>query len=366
MAVIKAVSSKSSIGTAINYITKDEKTEEKLISGINCTPVTAIDEMKATKELWNKTSGRQYKHFVQSFSPNEKITPEKAHRIALELSQERFKQYEVIIATHKDKEHIHSHIIVNSVSFENGKKIQQSKADLQLMKNHSDKICRDQGLSICEKGQEISTYDIGKYKSLEKATQGSYKSYVFDTAMAVLNAKEQATSRDNFIKLMKQQGYETNWSDKRKYITFRDKDGNKVRNNNLEKTFKGEFGKEQLESEFDRNTQRKTYTINSERTASRIKPSETARIGEQSAQRSINDVERTMRGITERVKNLTSDGRAEQKARKRATAERVARSKERELEDYRKIEQQRNQLEESKRITERKYKNPDRGFDFER
>lgn len=64
MAVIKAVSSRASIGHAINYVTKDEKTEEKLISGIDCSPQTAIDEMKATKEIWHKTEGRQYKHYI--------------------------------------------------------------------------------------------------------------------------------------------------------------------------------------------------------------------------------------------------------------------------------------------------------------
>lgn len=96
MAIIKAVNSRACIGNAINYVTKEEKTNEKLISGIECNQYTAIDEMKATKDLWHKTEGRKYKHFIQSFSPDEKITPEQAHKIACDLVQDRFKGYEVL------------------------------------------------------------------------------------------------------------------------------------------------------------------------------------------------------------------------------------------------------------------------------
>lgn len=78
MAVIKAVSSKAGIGQAIDYVTKEEKTEEKLVSGLHCEAETAKEEMQATKELWEKTGGRTYKHFVQSYHKDEKITPEQA------------------------------------------------------------------------------------------------------------------------------------------------------------------------------------------------------------------------------------------------------------------------------------------------
>jgi len=241
-------------------IIEHKKTEEKLISGIDCNPNYAIDEMKATKAVWNKTEGRQYKHFVQSFSPEEQITPEQAHKIAFELAQNEFKGFEVLIATHKDSNHIHSHIIVNSVSHENGNKFQQSKNELQQMKDHSDELCALYDLSICEKSDKTATYSIGKYKAIERASKGEYKSYVFDTALAVDNAMLTATSRESFISSMKGQGYETEWSDNKKYITFTDKDGNKVRNSNLEKTFKIDCSKESLENGFckikgERNTQ---------------------------------------------------------------------------------------------------------------
>ena len=128
MAVIKAVSSKAGIGHAIDYVTKKEKTEEKLVSGLHCEPETVKEEMQATKELWGKTDGRTYKHYVQSYHEDEEITPEQAHKNAVELAEhtKAWKGHEVLIATHIDKGHIHTHFIVNSVNYENGHKLQWS------------------------------------------------------------------------------------------------------------------------------------------------------------------------------------------------------------------------------------------------
>ncbi|MGN2371992.1 relaxase/mobilization nuclease domain-containing protein, partial [Clostridium cagae] len=145
MAIIKVTNSKASIGKVINYVTKEEKTEDKLVSGINCTPETVLDEMKVTKEQFRKTDGRQYAHYIHSFKPGEQITHEKAHKLALELSEKQFKGYEVLVATHKDKDHIHSHIIVNSVSYEYGRKLHSSKKDLAEVKELSNKICEREG-----------------------------------------------------------------------------------------------------------------------------------------------------------------------------------------------------------------------------
>jgi len=110
MAVIKAVSSKAGIGQALDYVTKEEKTEDKLVSGLHCEPDTVKDEMQATKELWGKTGGRTYKHFVHSYHEDEHITPEQAHKNAIELAKgtEAWKGHEVLIATHIDRGHIHS------------------------------------------------------------------------------------------------------------------------------------------------------------------------------------------------------------------------------------------------------------------
>jgi hypothetical protein len=251
MAIIKVVNSRASIGNACNYITKDEKTGERLISGIDCTPETAIEDMKATKGAWGKTDGRQYKHYIQSFPPGTDITPQQAHDMAREFSEKQFEGYEVLIATHRDKDHIHSHMIVNSVSHENGLKYQESSKDLQALKDFSNEQSRVRGLPVPEKGGEVTAYTKGKYKVLEKGITGKYKSYVVDCYRAADTARQMATSRGDFIQQMKEAGWETSWADSRKHITFTDGNGNKVRARNLEKTFKEPFGKEELERGFE-------------------------------------------------------------------------------------------------------------------
>ncbi len=273
MAIIKAVSSKSPIKTAIVYVCKDEKTEQKLLSGYNLSTETAYEEMQVTKLLWNKTGGRTYKHYVQSFAPDEKITPEQAHAIANEFvkSCPQFKGFEVLIATHQDREHVHTHFILNSVSFEDGHKFQQKSTELQEMKDLSDKICLEHGLSLTCKGktfdgrerEETTAYKKEQYRLLQRAEQGEVKSYVQDIALAIMDCREQATSREQFIEMMNANGYDVLWSDNRKYITFTDFERQnqgekqcKIRNNKLEKYYHIDFSKEGLEREFADNARR--------------------------------------------------------------------------------------------------------------
>ena len=302
MAVIKAVSSKAGIGQAIDYVTKEEKTEEKLVSGLHCEAETAKEEMQATKELWEKTGGRTYKHFVQSYHKDEKITPEQAHRNALQLAENTpaWKGFEVLVATHKDKDHIHTHFIVNSVNFEDGHKLQWSSADLRELKERCNAQSQEQGLHVPEKGktfegaerEETVAWSKDTYQLLKQAEQGKVKSYVQDS---------------------------------HKYITYTDlareqagEKACKIRNNKLEKYYNMGFGKEELEHEFERNARTAEVRAGkSERTDPRTEPSEPDRAGEQPAEGSLSFVERELRGIDEAVKSRTSKGRAEQAERRR-------------------------------------------------
>ncbi len=260
MAIIKAVkNSHSSIKHIINYVTKKEKTiEKKLCSGFNCNVYTAAKEMQLTKELYNKTAGRTYKHFIQSFAPDENITAVQAHEIAGEFVKNcpLLSDFEVIYCTHVDKEHIHTHIVVNSVSFMDGHKFQMSKKDLEDMKELSNTLCLKHGLSVCELGKKKSfngkeregvvSNDMNKYQFLKKAKEGKVKSYVQDTAVAVYQAMQNSCSKEDFIQCLEQKGYVVNWKENHKYITFINQDGKKVRNSNLQKTYNMKVGKEEL------------------------------------------------------------------------------------------------------------------------
>lgn len=289
MAVIKAVSSRAGITQALDYVMKEEKTEKRLVSGLGCMPESAKDEMQLTKELWEKTGGRTYKHFVQSYHEDEKITPEQAHRNAIELAENTraWRGFEVLIATHVDRGHIHSHFIVNSVSYEDGHKLRWSKHDLKDLKERNDEQCLEQGLHVTEKGktfsgdarEDIVAYKKDTYQLLKQAEKGEVKSYVQEIAIAVLDCKERATCREDFINQMQEMGYGVDWQENHKYITFTDlqraDQGErqcKIRNNKLEKYYGMDFGKEELEHEFEINVRRAKETESQHRSVSPGEP----------------------------------------------------------------------------------------------
>jgi len=227
MAVIKATNPKvSTLKQGVKYITNPEKAE--LITGKDCAAETALEEMQATKELYNKTEGRQYMHFVQSFKPDDPLNPSQAHQIGLEMAEKRFEGYEVIVATHTDKDHLHNHLIVNSVSFENGEKIQLSKNDLKAIKELSDQICEREGLHVIR--EKTPGRDLGR-NEYQVAIKG--ESWKLKTMAAIDQAIERTQTKEEFVKDMEAQGYQVNWTDTRKHITYTTPEGNKVRDNKL-------------------------------------------------------------------------------------------------------------------------------------
>ncbi|EGT5029968.1 Endonuclease relaxase, MobA/VirD2 [Clostridioides difficile] len=370
MAVIKAVSSKAGIGQALDYVTKEEKTEEKLVSGLHCEADTVKDEMQATKELWGKTGGRTYKHFVQSYHEDEHITPEQAHKNAIELAKntEAWKGHEVLIATHIDRGHIHSHFIVNSVNYEDGHKLQWSNQDLKDLKERCNEQSREQGLHVPEKGKTFSgeereetvAWNKDTYNILKQAEQGKVKSYVQDIALAVLDCKETATSRQDFIERMEQRGYKTDWQDNHKYITWTDlarenagEKACKIRDNKLQKYYNMDFGKEELERGFEINARSKQTEL------ARAEAEQRAR--EQLARTAIPENNGTgTPNIGAFLNQLNADERASEEKRDNSKAERKGRDIQQERLNQ---EAERRAREAEQRARESKAKSRSRSYD---
>ena len=132
------------------YKTYDNKSKRQLISGVNCDGANSFREFMATKKVYGKDNGFFFYHYAQSFSPKEKITPEQAHEIALEFAEKAWSGHEVLVATHCDREHIHSHFVINSVGFESGKKLRQSPSTLKQLRKLSDEICIAHGFSVLQ------------------------------------------------------------------------------------------------------------------------------------------------------------------------------------------------------------------------
>ena len=196
----------------------------------------------------NQTTGsRLYYHLVQSFPKGYDIKPELAHKIALELAEKALSNYECVVATHIDREHIHSHIVFNSVSFEDGRKYHSDNNSLHELMKLSDEICRQYGVAVLDKpkfGKENQNDVLGD-KEYRSAVRG--ESFKFALMNAITDCMKQAKSKKQFVKLMNCKGYEVRWEQQRKYITYTTPKGKKCRCNKLHDR---RFTKEVMEYEF--------------------------------------------------------------------------------------------------------------------
>ena len=279
MAVNKTINKRTNTHGAmrncIEYVLRQDKTSELLtyITGPYCHNEINYDLVYRTfleeKKMWNKDTGRMYAHNIISWHKDEQITPEQAFEFGKEFAENWFSGFQTLVAVHKDKDHIHCHLVTNSVSYEDGRKLHNTRKDLERMKQLTNQMCRERGLTVAEKGKhfdgsqiekgEVIAWSKDKYNLFRQQVKDSF---VADCAMAVLKALENCISKEKFIEKMKQFGWNVNWTEKRKHITFQNQEGKKVRDSNLFKTFHLDISKEGLENEFDRNRKKARDSAN--------------------------------------------------------------------------------------------------------
>lgn len=235
------------MGKVLDYVMREAKTfydGRKLVTGINCPAETAYTNMMLTKILHKKTTGRMYYHLCQSFSPDEDITPETAHKIGVKLAEKLFPGYEVVVGTHVDRAHIHSHLVFNSVSCETGKMYHSNKYDIQRWRDTSDDICMKYGLSVLKNTTKHQIQRIGtrEYRAATKA-----QSWKINLMVQIEHAMKKAKTKKEFRQIMQEKGYQITWTDSRKNITYTTPEGKKCRDDRLHET---KFLKEMMEYEF--------------------------------------------------------------------------------------------------------------------
>lgn len=222
----------------ISYTTQGYKTNEKeFITGINCEPRTALKQMMNTKLSYNKMDGRLAFHAVQSFKPGE-VSPEQCHALGVQLAKQMWgNRFEVVVSTHLDKEHLHNHFVVNSVSWVDGKKFTNGKKDYHLFKQLSDQICLDNSLSI------IQNKGKGKHYSEWKAEKEGKPYFRLLIKNDVDYAISRSFSMEDFITEMENLGYVV--SNNRKYLAVKHPDGQRmIRLKSLTKD--GEYSEEKI------------------------------------------------------------------------------------------------------------------------
>ena len=205
MAVTKILSRNDGLKQAIEYVLNGNKTQEQILTAhLNCDPGFAYQQMMDTKRELGKLDGRQCYHIIQSFVPGE-ITPELALQIATEFAEEYLAGYQVVIGTHTDRHHIHSHILFNSVNHETGEKYHCSKNEYyQQIRAVSDRSCREHGLSVIIQGDGQKSMSYIEWLRQSKG-QPTYRSMLEADLKASI---EDANSIGDFFRLMERKGYE--------------------------------------------------------------------------------------------------------------------------------------------------------------
>lgn len=190
----------------LDYIKDDAKTKNgKLVFGWNSMKDRAFKDMLITKDLFGKTTGRKYAHFVQSFHEQDNITPELAYKIGQEYiaGNEKWCDFQILMAVHTNEDHMHIHYIINSVSSRDGAKWQCSKQDLKNHRTQSDDLCRKYHLHVIEHGRR-GHRSYGEYAAYQKSA--SWKALL---AVDIADCLEQATSRADFHHLLDARGIDT-------------------------------------------------------------------------------------------------------------------------------------------------------------
>ena len=237
MATTKLGNTKSA-SRAINYAEK--RAEEK--SGLNCDIDYAKSSFKQTRALYGKENGIQAHTVIQSFKPGE-VTPEQCNQLGLELAEKIAPNHQVAIYTHTDKEHVHNHIVINSIDLETGRKYQSNKQQRDLVKQANDDICREHGLSVPERDTAKLRYTQAE-KSLIEKYQYSWKD---DLREKIEHAKEHTSDFKSFSEHLEKSGIE--FKVRGKNVSYKPENVNKwVRG----KTLGQDYDKGALEYEFER------------------------------------------------------------------------------------------------------------------
>lgn len=203
------------LSDVISYAVDTEKTQptddenaavmQSFVSGINCYPATAREEMIAVKKRFGKNEGVMAYHGYQSFAKGE-VTPEQAHEIGVRLAEKLWgEKYQVIVATHLDKDsHLHNHFVLNTVSFVDGIRYYRSAKDYHDMQTESDALCREYGLSVIENPQRRKSKQYGEWKA-EQEQRPTWRGLIkadIDTAI------RQSMTERQFFDALKKLGYE--------------------------------------------------------------------------------------------------------------------------------------------------------------
>ena len=247
----KGTQTRGCMKSVMRYVSQVNKTlwnGQQLVSGIGCQPETAFDEFLSTKLLHRKDGGVMFYHMVQSFPKGANIDPRTAHEAARRLAG-YFEGCEVLVCTHIDREHIHSHCIINSVNFETGRKVHMADEQIQELRIRNDQICEELGLPKFQRDEQRQSRGMS---NAEYYTADRGESWKLELMRVIDECMRCAGSREEFLILLRSEGYDATWTDSRKNITYTTPEGRKCRDSKLHIE---KYLKENMEAEFGYRTE---------------------------------------------------------------------------------------------------------------
>ena len=253
MAIVKTISPKiktqTHLSEALSYIAQDEKASDvfyyRCIHQNNVSKIAK--EFENNRIVANQNKGIIASHICQSFSPDDNVTPELAHKIGIETINRCFPDFQVVLATHSDREHIHNHFIINSASLLDGKKFYDNMDVLNQIRKVSDELCYKNDLSVIEK-DNVTKYSPLDQSTLNAAKQG--RSWKFNLVKDLDDALQNCKNKNEFINYFQTRDYEIKFTNKN--ITFKKKGEKKgIRADTLAKQFGQKYSKNNIENKLN-------------------------------------------------------------------------------------------------------------------
>ena len=257
IAILKAINSKST-GKGSSKGLEDYLNKEKALkTGIDCDCDNWSSDFRLTKAVFDNLEGRQYKHFTQAFEKESGLSQEEVHKAGIDLVKmcKQFEGFQAVVITHNDKEHLHNHIVINSVNSETGKKFRMSNSELKTLKKNMDNYLKQEFNLEPTKAKEgiVKTQDTKTHQVIKRALESNYESFTLNLAKDIKKSLDESTTQEELKANLEKKDIKMDISENHNVIMFIDKNKKKVSSKKLNQIFGVEFDKGSLEKTLEDN-----------------------------------------------------------------------------------------------------------------
>ena len=257
IAILKAINSKST-GKGSSKGLEDYLNKEKALkTGIDCDCDNWSSDFRLTKAVFDNLEGRQYKHFTQAFEKESGLSQEEVHKAGIDLVKmcKQFEGFQAVVITHNDKEHLHNHIVINSVNSETGKKFRMSNSELKTLKKNMDNYLKQEFNLEPTKAKEgiVKTQDTKTHQAIKRALESDYESFTLNLAKDIKKSLDESTTQEELKGNLEKKNIKMDISENHNVIMFVDKNKKKVSSKKLNQIFGVEFDKNSLENILENN-----------------------------------------------------------------------------------------------------------------